>query len=130
VDPTPSRGLRITDQAQFVEKRFEDVDGDRARLPETDAGLRVEVDAEFVGVFDVGTAHLPGMQCDRAHLSRPGDRRRMGDLQRVRGTAGRERHGARLEIVRMLLRDPLLVDLLAVDPVGKPLQMYGPVSQQ
>ena len=30
----------------------------------------------------------------------------------------------------MLLRNPLLVDLLTVDAVGEPLQMRGPVAQR
>ena len=43
---------------------------------------------------------------------------------------GGEGHRAGLEVVGMLLRNPLLVDLLAVDAVGKALQMYGSVAQQ
>jgi hypothetical protein len=130
VDPPAARGLGVTDQTEFVEQWLEDVDGDGARLRESRAGLRVEVHPQLVGMVGVRTPHLPRMKGHGAHLGGPHHRRRVGHLQRVRGTAGRERHPAGLQIVRMLLGHPLLVDLLAVDPVGESLQMRGAVAQR
>ena len=97
-------GLRVADQAEFVEQRLEHVHGDGAGLLEPGAWLRVEVDAQFVGMLGVGAAHLPRMQCDRAHLGGPDDRRQVGDLQRIGGAAGRERDLAGFQVVGMLLR--------------------------
>ena len=39
-------------------------------------GLRVQIDAQLVRMLGIGAAHLPRMQCDRAHLRGPHDRRR------------------------------------------------------
>ena len=54
------------------------------------AGLRVEVDAQLVGVVDVGAAHRPGVEGQRAHLRAPHRHRDLGRADLVGGAAGRE----------------------------------------
>ena len=105
------------------------IDRHGARLLEADTRLRIQIDAQLVGVLGVGAAHLPWMQRDRAHLRRPHDRRGVGHLQRVGGSSRRECHPAGLQIVGMMLRHPLLIDLFAVDAVREALQVGRPVAQ-
>ena len=88
VNAAAPRRLRVADEAQFVEHRLEPFHGGSTRLVEPGAGLRVEVDAQLVGMIDVGSARMPRMERHRAQLGRPGDRREMGHLQCV-GGAGR-----------------------------------------
>ena len=89
--PRPPDVFGIADDAQLVEDGLQHVDGDGARVVEFGARLRIEVDAEFVGVLGVGAANLPRMQRDGAHLGGPRDRRRMRHLERIGGAPRRER---------------------------------------
>lgn len=121
VHAPPTRCLRIPHVAEFVEDRFQHLHRNPAGVGEVRTRLRVQIDPQFIGMVGVRAAHRPRVQCHRAHLGRPRNSRRMGDLQRVGGAAGWERDRTGLQIVRMLLWDPLLVDLLAVDTVGEAL---------
>ena len=104
--------------------------GDLLRLGEAGAGLRVEVDAQLVGLLDVGAPGVPRVELDRRHLHRPHDRGELGDAQLVGRAPGREADLGRLDPVRRALGQPLLVDLLAVDALGIAVQHARPLAQR
>ena len=76
---------------------------DVAHHVERQAGLGVEVDAELVGMVDVGAPHRPRVEVEAAEVDRPHE---VGDVDRaelVGGPAARERHPDGLEPLRPLL---------------------------
>ena len=64
-------------------------------LAEPGAGLRVEVDAQLVGLLDVGAPRVPWVELHGRHLHRPDDRGEFGHAQLVGRPAGREAARAR-----------------------------------
>ena len=72
-------------------------------------------------MIDVGSARMPRMERHRPQVGRPGNRREMRHAQYVGVPAARERHLHGIEPVGGVLRDPLLVDLLAAHTFWKAL---------
>ena len=70
------------------------------------------------------------MEVDHGEVRGPGDLRELGHAELVGVTAGRERDARRLDPLGALLGHPLLVDLLALDPVGKAPQLGRPLAQR
>ena len=100
------------------------------RVLERRAGLRVDVDAQLVGVVDVGAPRRPRVEVDRCQIGRPRDLRDLGHAELVRVPAGRERDARGLDPLGTLLRHALLVDRLALGAVGMPLQLCRPLVQR
>ena len=130
VQPVAPRSLRETDDAQLV-KHLADDPGDDAHPVEPGLGHGVEVDPPLVGAIDIGAPDVPRMELHGRHLHRPDDRPELGDAQFVGGAvpAGEvQPHG--LQPRRGPVRDPLLVDLLAGQPLGEPVQHARPLPQR
>ena len=70
------------------------------------------------------------MEVDDREVRRPDDLRHLRDAELVRVAAGREGDAGRLDPVRALLGDALLVDLLARDPVREPPQLGGTLPER
>jgi hypothetical protein len=86
VDAAIPRRLRPPRIADLV-KHLGDDAGDRLRVGEIRARLRVDVDPQLVGMLDVAPAGGPWMEVDRAEVRRPGDVRDFGHAELVRVTA-------------------------------------------
>ena len=89
VDAAASRGLREAGVAELVQQRAR-LGGDAHGVGEVRARLRVEVDAQLVGMVDVVAANRPRMKRDRAHLGRPADDGHLRGADLVRVAARRE----------------------------------------
>ena len=92
---------------------------------------RVEVDPPLVRLLDVGPARVPRVELDRRHLHRPDDAAELGHAQLVGvPVVPREGDAHRLHPVGRAPRDPLLVDLLAVDAAREAVQHARPLAQR
>jgi hypothetical protein len=88
---------------------------------------RVEVDEHVVGPLDVLYPAVPRVQVDAAEVRDPSKGRRLRhDGEIGRPPAAREEDVDRLEPVRMRVRNTLLVEEEAVDPVGVAEHLHGP----
>ena len=83
--PRPPEVFGKPDVAELVQQRAR-LRRDAHGVGEVGARLRVEIDAQLVGMVDVLAADRPRVEGDRAHLRRPADDRDLGraDLVRVR----------------------------------------------
>jgi hypothetical protein len=81
MQPAVAGRLRIARDPELVEQRLERPGGG-ARLGEAGARLRVEVEAQLVGVLGVLGAVRPDVEAETGEVDRPGD---------VRGVSGDER---------------------------------------
>ena len=139
--PAPAGGLRVSDPAELVEHPAQ-LQGDRHRVVEVGPGLRVEVDAQLVGMLHVGGPDRPWVEGDRAQLRRPDDRRRGMRADLVRRPARGEGDPSGADPVRRPGGDALLVEGLALEPLagaqprtgdhspGPALQRGRPVAQR
>ena len=84
--------------------------GDPDGVGERRTRLGVEVDAQLVGVVDVGAAYRPGVEGQGAHVRAPDRHRDLGRADLVGGPAGREGDLDALEVVGRALGHPLLVE--------------------
>ena len=91
-----------------------------------DAGDRVEVDAQLVGMIEVVGAHGVRVQVDAAEVDDPRELRRVAHDDLVRGPARRERQLDRLDPLRPGLRRALLEEELPLRPVHEALQRHRP----
>ena len=134
------------DDADLVEQLLDrptDPDG----VDERRSAVRVEVDAQLVGPVDVGGAHRPGVEGDRAHLGGPGHGGDVVGAELVGPPAGREVHAYRLGPLGHAAHEALLVERVALraapvggvargelhpgqDALGPPLQRDGTVAQR
>ena len=89
----------------------------------------IEVDAPFVGPLDVGAARVPRMELDGRHLHRPDHVRQLDHAQLVgvEPVAGEvDPHG--LQPRPRTSPDPVLVNVLAADPVREAVPRAGKTS--
>src|SRR5690606_14895780 len=93
------------------------------------AGLRVEVEAQFVGVVDVVPAHRPGVEGERAVLGRPHHGALLGGAHLVGAASAGEGDVRGGDPVGHALGGALLVEPLAGDAVGVALEGGGPLAQ-
>ncbi|CAM5396325.1 hypothetical protein SFUMM280S_11393 [Streptomyces fumanus] len=100
-----------------------------ARVVVVGAGLRVEVEAEFVGVVDVAAADRPGVEGEGAVLGGPQHRGLLGGAHLVGAASAGEGDVRGGDPVRHPLGRALLVEPLAGDAVRVALQGGGPVPQ-
>ncbi len=115
-------GVQLPEQSidRIAETKQLARDAGRAhRVVEVGAGLRVEVDAQLVGMVDVVAAHRPRVEGDRPHLRGPADDGDLGRADLVGVAAGRELDPRRLEVVRRALRHALLEERVAAAPVAR-----------
>jgi hypothetical protein len=108
------------------------VDDRRNPLPvgERRPRLRVDVDPQLVGPVDVAAPRRPRVEVDHGEIRAPHDLRELGDAELVGVPAGREGDAGDLDPLGPLLRHPLLVDLLAPDPVGEPAELRRSLAQR
>ena len=99
MDAAIARRLRPSRDADLVEQRFDDARA-RAHLVEADAGLRVEIDAQLVGVGRIVSAIGPHMEAETAEIHCPHDVGEIRSNQRAGSCAVRRAHGRRLEPLR------------------------------
>jgi hypothetical protein len=119
VDAAVARRLRPTRPPHLCERLAHD-GRDALAVLERRPRLRVDVDPELVRLVDVRATRRPRVEVDDRQVRRPRDLRHLGDAELVCVPAGRERHPRRLHPLGPLLGHPLLVDHLALDPIGEP----------
>ena len=135
VQPLAAAGLRVGDDAELVEQRL-DLAGGLPELVEHDARRGVEVDAQLVGVLEVGGLGRPHVEPEAAQVDRPDHVGDVVDHQRLGlGAVGRG-HDRGGQPVGALLGHPLLEERLArwprsgtaaAAPVDRPSpRMIGP----
>ena len=129
VDAAVARRLRPAGVADLGERLAHDR-GDRLRVGEVGPGLRVDVDAQLVGMLGVGAPRGPGVEVDHGEVRGPRDLRQLGHAELVGVTPRGERDARRLDPLRALLGHALLVDLLALDPVGEAAQLRRSLAQR
>ena len=112
VDPAAAGGLGKPDVAQVAEQHAR-LGGDALGVGEVRAGLRVEVEAQLVGMVDVIAADRPRVEGDRAHLRGPGDDGDLGGADLVGDAARGERDPRGLHVLGRPARDPLLKEGVA-----------------
>ena len=84
-----ARGLRPADEAEVVQRRVHDA-RDLAHLRPRDAGHRIEIDAQLVGMIEIVGAHRVRMQLEAREVRHPRERRRVARHDLLRGAAGRK----------------------------------------
>ena len=89
VDAAVAGGLRPAGPPHLGERLPHD-GGDRLAVLEVGARLRVDVDAQLVGLVDVGAPRRPGVEVDDREVRRPGHLRDLRHAELVRVPAGRE----------------------------------------
>ena len=104
--------------------------GHRLRIAEVRARLRVDVDAQLVGMLGVRPPGRPGVEVDHGQVRRPRNLGELGHAELVGMPSGRERDARRLDPLGPLLGHALLVDLLALDPVREAAQLGRPLAQR
>ena len=100
--------------------------GDVADLRPADAGHRVEVDAQLVGMVEVVGPDRVRVEVDAAEVDDPGEACRVVDDDLVGGTAGREGQRHRPQPLGPVLGRPLLEEGLARGAVDEALQRHRP----
>ena len=89
---------------------------DTAHIRPTDAGPRVEIDAQFVGMLQIARADRMRVQFDAAEVDYPRESGRVIDDDLLRGSARRERQGDGSQPGRPLGRRSLLIKGLCPRP--------------
>ena len=92
---------------------------------EVGARLRVEVEAQLVGVLGVGGEVRPDVEAEAAEVGRPHDVRDVADHQRTRRCAVHRADRRRLQPVGGCVRDALLEEAGPVGAVAEALQQNG-----
>ena len=82
-------GLGPAAKPHLFEQRFH-LERDAAHIVPADAGTRIEIDAQLVGMIEIAGAHRMRMQLDAAEVDDPGEPRRVVDDDLFRGAAGRK----------------------------------------
>ena len=101
------------DQPELLEQLLGDA-GDPLGVRERRTRLRVQVDAQLVGVVDVAAPDRPRVEHQRAHVRAPHRHRDLGRADLVGRPAGGEGDLDRLEVVGSALGHPLLVERVGV----------------
>ena len=79
-------GLRPAAKPSFLQQRFH-LHRDTAHVGPLDAGPRIEVDPQLVGMLEIAGAHRMRMQLDAAEVHDPGQAGRVVDDDFFRGAA-------------------------------------------
>ena len=129
VDAAVPRGLRPARVADLGE-HLADERGDALSVLEGRSRLRVDVDAQLVGMLGVAPSRRPRVEVDDGEVRRPDHLRELGDAELVGVPPRREGHARRLHPLRPLLGHALLVDRLAGDAVREAAQLRRPLVQR
>ena len=113
--------LRPAAQPELLQQRLH-LQRDAADIGPRDAGAGIEIDAQLVGMIEIGGAHRMRMQLDAAEIDDPGEAGGVVDDDLFRGSAGgkRERDGS--QPGGRLSGRALLVERLALRAVDETLQ--------
>ncbi len=118
-------GLRQTHHAELVEQAV-DLVGRFPHHREGDAGRRIEVDPQLVGVIKIGRLVGPDMESQTAQVDGPDHVGHIGGHQGLGAGPVGGADDCGLQPIGPLLRDPLLEERRSSGPVGKALQEHGP----
>ena len=120
VDAAGAGGLGPAGEAVFAEDGL-DLESDGTDVGQGDAGVGVEVDAELVGVVEVGGEDGVGVELDAAEVDGPGEAGGVVDDDLFGGAAGGEGEGDGAEPVGAGLGvgRALLVEGLGLAAVGE-----------
>jgi hypothetical protein len=102
---------------------------DVAHLGEGDAGAGVEVDAQLVGMVEVGAPHGPGVPVDDAEVDAPDEVGAVVGDELARVAPAGEGDGGGLQPVGGAVGHALLEEGLAADAVDPALERGGPLAQ-
>ena len=102
-----------------------DAHRDALHLREGHAGLRIEVDAQLIGMIEVPAADRPRIEVDAAEVHRPDEMGEVGRAQLLGRPAARERDGRRLQPLRSGLGHPLLEEEVALRAVREAFEDRG-----
>jgi hypothetical protein len=89
VNATRPGGFRPADQSQVVERGVHHL-RDILHLPPLDAGHRIQIDAQLVGVIEIFRAHWMRMELDAREVGHPRERGRIAWHHFVGGAARRK----------------------------------------
>lgn len=128
MDAASAGGLGPAAQPMVVEDGPQFMGG-TDRVGVVRAGLRVEVDAQLVGVVGVGAPYRPGVEGERAEVGRPQDGREFGGADLVGRPAAGEGDPGGGDPVGEVLRGPFLVEEVTVDAVHEALEGGRSVPQ-
>ena len=128
VDAPRARGLRPAHEAE-VGQRPSDHPHHRLELRPLDARDGIEVDPELIGMLELFRAYGMRMELEAAEVRHPGQRRRVARHHLFGDAAGREAKGDDLDPCRPRGGRALLVEGLAVDPVGIADEDVRPVTR-
>jgi hypothetical protein len=129
VQPAVARRLGEADDAELVQQRLE-LHGRRARLGEARAGLRVEVQAQLVGVVGIVGAVGPDVEAQAGQVDRPGDVRDVGRHERSRRRAVDRLDRRRLQPLRRVVRYALLEERGAAGALREALHEHRPAAHR
>ncbi len=129
VDAAGAGGFGPSLEADLGEKGL-DFEGDAADVVPLDAGAGVEIDAEFVGVVEVGGADGVRVELDAAEVDDPSETGGVVEDDLFGGAAGGKGEGDGLEPGRagFRVRRAFLVEGFAVGAVDEALEDEGTVS--
>jgi len=119
-------GFGPATQAHVFEKGL-DFEGHSAHVGPGDAGAGIEIDAQLVGVVEIGRAHGVGVQFDAAEVDDPGESGGVIDYDFFGGAAGGKREGDGSEPGRPVGGSALLIERLAFGAVDEALENDGAV---
>jgi hypothetical protein len=121
--------LGKADDAELVQERLE-LRGRHAGLGEARARLRVEVQAQLVGVVGVVGAVRPDVEAQTGEVDRPGDVRDVGRHERSRGRAVDGLDRRRLQPLRRVVGHALLEERRAAGTLGEALHEHRPAAHR
>jgi len=129
VDVNASRAARLhpPDATEISEHLAHDAGYLDDLLP-TDARHRIEVDAELVGVLEIGRARRVWVEVDAAQVDDPRELRGAFDDDLLRRAPGWKAKRHRLDPIGPFRGSALLEERGAVGPVDEALQRHGPVA--
>ena len=114
-------------QADLLEQRLH-LERHAPHVVPADARARVQVDAQLVGVVQVGGAHRMRMQLDAAEVDNPRQPRRVVDHDLLGRAPRRKRQRHRAQPRRPLVGRALLVERLALGAVDEALEHDRPIA--
>ena len=123
-----ARSLGPAGEAHVGERALDDP-GHLADLLPLDAGHRIEVHPQLVGMIQILRSHGMGVQLQAGQVGEPGQRRRVAGHDFVRAATGGEPEGDDLDPRRAGGRRALLVEELLADAVGIAHQHVGPAAR-
>ena len=94
----------------------------------TDIGARIQIDAQLIGVIEIGAAHGVRMQFDTAEVHDPGQRRRVVDHQLLCRAPRGERQHRRNQPFGPLFWGALLIEGWRVGAVDEALEHDRPLA--